>query len=559
MNEKKRVTLLVVLTILVYANTLFNGFTMDDDPYILHNPAVTSPSWHGFFVPDQVTNLFRPITFGSFALNWAVGGDHPFGYHLINVLLNAIVALLLYLVLRRLLENVANGGLVAWAAALLFALHPIHTEAVASVVGRSELLAAAFLLGAWLLHLEDRPYLALLCFLFALLSKESAVVFVPLVLAGDYAQGKLRSIGRYAGIAVAGGAYLVVLRRIQGGHYGPNGITFLDNPLAHLPASLRILNAFRIAWKYVALQLYPATLSCDYSYNSILLYGNWHHNGPAVVAALFVLALWIRAFFWTKRKEWFLAGAIYLLAFSVTSNLLTATGTIMAERLAYLPSAGFCLGAALLWIWLEKRQRMAAWAVLGIVLLALAARTVVRNRDWRDNFALFTAGERAEPRSAKMHAGIGEQYLVRGQLDQARQELQTALHIFPDYPQAIGVLGIVEANLGNDEEALRLFRKELAMTPKTDEHYTAIQVTLAAQLMKLKQNDDALKILDNVIAKSPDNARAWSNRAATRFQRGEAQAARSDAETALHLDPGNAQAQNVLALLSAQSAPTPEP
>lgn len=558
MNDKKRITLLLVVTVVVYANTLFNGFTMDDDPYILHNPAVTSPSWHGFFVPDQVTNLSRPITFGSFALNWAIGGDHPFGYHLVNVLLNAIVALLLYLVLRKLLENVANGELLAWIAALLFALHPIHTEAVASVVGRSELLAAAFLLGAWLLHLQDQPYLALLCFLLALLSKESAVVFVPLVLAGDYAQGKLRSIRRYASIAVVGGAYLVVLRRIQGGHYGPNGITFLDNPLAHIPASLRILNAFRIAWKYVALQVYPGTLSCDYSYNSILLYGNWHRNAPAVIAALFVLVLWIWAF-WTKKKEWFLAGAIYLLAFSVTSNLLTATGTIMAERLAYLPSAGFCLGVALTWIWLEKRQRTTAWAVLGIVLLALAARTVVRNRDWRDNFALFTAGERAEPRSAKMHAGIGEQYLVRGQLDQARQELQTALHIFPDYPQAIGVLGIVEASLGNDEEALHLFKKELAMTPKTDAHYSAIQITLAAQLMKLKQNDDALKILDEAIAKSPDNARAWSNRAATRFQRGEPQAARSDAETALRLDPGNAQAQNVLAVLSGRSALTPQP
>lgn len=558
MNEKKRIILLLVLAVLVYANTLFNGFTMDDEPYIVHNAAVTSPSWHGFFAPAQVTNLVRPITFGSFALNWAIGGDHPFGFHLVNVLLNAIVALLLYLVLRKLLENLENGELVAWAASLLFALHPIHTEAVASAVGRAELLAAAFLLGAWLLHLEDRPYSALLCFLLAMASKESAVVFVPLVLAGDYARGKLRSVQRYVGIAAFGAVYLVVLRRMQGGHYGPNGITFLDNPLAHLPTHLRVLNAVRIASKYVALQVFPGTLSCDYSYNSILLYGNWHHNAPAVMAALLVLAVWIWAF-WTKKKEWFLVGAIYLIGFSVTSNLLMATGTIMAERLAYLPSAGFCLGVALIWMWLEKRQRTAAWAVLGVVLLALAARTVVRNRDWRDNFTLFTAGLGAEPRSAKMHAGIGEQYLVRGQLDLARQELQTALHIYPDYPQAIGVLGIVEASLGNDQDALRLFQKELAMTPKTDEHYTAIQVTVAAQLMKLKQNDDALKILNDVIARSPDNARALSNRAVNEFQRGDSQTARSDAETALRVDPGNTQAQNVLALLSGHSTATAQP
>src|SRR5208282_3099849 len=242
MNERMRVALLLAVAMLVYGNTLLNGFTFDDDPYILRNPTVTNLSIKGLFVPTRASNIFRPVSFATFALNLAVGGGHPFGFHLFNLLLHAAVTLLLYLVLRKLLEGVQQGATVAWVAALLFAVHPIHTEAVASIVGRFELLAVGFLLAAWLLHLDDRPVLAVLCFALALLSKESAVAFVPLALAGDYARGKLKPFHRYGWIAGVATAYLLLLWKVQGGRFGPAKVNFLDNPLAHLPASLRILN-----------------------------------------------------------------------------------------------------------------------------------------------------------------------------------------------------------------------------------------------------------------------------------------------------------------------------
>jgi protein O-mannosyl-transferase len=556
MTEKKRIVLLLVVAALVYANTLVNNFAMDDEMYIFHNPAVTSVSLRGVFQTTS-NNVFRPITFGTLALNWAAGSDHPWGYHLFNLLLHAIVTLLVYLLLRKLLDAVPRGDIVAWVAALLFAVHPIHTEAVASIVGRSELLAAGFLLGAWLFHLEDQPYLAVVCFLLALLSKESAIVFIPLVLAGDYARGKLKTLSRYGWITGAGIAYMVLLWKIQGGRFGEVGINYLDNPLAYFPLSVRIPNALRVAWKYLALQLYPATLSCDYSYNAILLYSKWSRNAPAVLATLFVLALWIGAL-WTKKKGWFLAGAIYLGAFSVTANLLMPTGTIMAERLAYLPSAGFCLLVALLWMFLEKRNQQVAWSVLLVVLIALSARTVMRNRDWHDNFRLFTVGLKAAPGSAKMHAGIGEQYMVMGQYPEAKKELETAIRIFPSYPQAIGVLGITESKMGNDQEALRLLEKQLSMTAKDNVDYNIISVTIAAQLMKLGQSDQALKILNEVISQTPGNPRAWANRAVILYQRGELQSARSDAEAALRLDPHNPQAQGLLAELNGAGSLMPQ-
>jgi protein O-mannosyl-transferase len=553
MNERTRVALLLAVAMPVYGNTLLNSFTMDDELYILRNPTVTELSFRGLFVPTQFNNVFRPVTFSTFSLNWLLSGPRPTAYHLLNLLLHAAAALLLYLVLKRLLEALPEGTNIAWVAALLFVVHPLHSEAVASVAGRSELLAAAFLLGAWLLHLRDRPYLALLCLVLALMSKESAVVFLPLVLAADYGNGKLKPIWRYAAICAVTAFYLALLWKVQGGRFGEKGISFLDNPLASLPSNLRILNALRIAWKYVALHFYPATLSCDYSYNSIKLFAGWSHAALAAFGISIVLALWSFALV-TRRSGWALAGSLYLIAFSVTANLLVPTGTIMAERLAYLPSTGFCLLVALLWVALEKRYKRLSWTMLALVLLVFAGRTFARNRDWKDNFTLYSAAVSAVPQSAKMHANLGGELLQRNQLEAAANEFQTALRIYPPYPEAMEFYGLVQSRLGQNQQARQTLEKSLTLIGKDNINYSFTAVNLAGVLMELGANDQALKLLDDVIATTPDYSRAWSNRAVIHLQSGDRSAARSDAEQALRLDPTNAQAQTLLNVLNAPSS-----
>ncbi len=560
MSEPVRVAILLVMSSLVYGNTLLNGFAMDDFFYIFNNPLVTNPTFKGFFTVTRAGNVFRPFTFATLAINWLAGGAHPWGYHLVNLLLHALVTVLVYLTLRKFLEGmVTEGPLMAWVAAMLFAVHPIHTEAVSSIVGRSELLAVGFLLAAWLLHLQDWPIAALVCFLLALMGKESAVIFLPLSLAGDFALGKWKSLARYGWIAGLGALYLAVLWKMQGGHFGEKGgINFLDNPLAQLPPRLRIANALRVAWKYIGLHVYPAQLSCDYSYNAILLYSNWRHTLPPLIATAVVLALWIWAIV-TRRKEWYLAGAVYLVGFSVTANLLMPTGTIMGERLAYLPSVGFCLLFALIWMRLEKRQRGLAWTLLAVVLVALGARTVVRNRDWQDNFSLFSSAVQAAPGSAKVHAGLGGEYLRRDELEAARKEYLISLSIYPDFPDVVDSLGLLEARLGHDQEALRLFEKSLSMIRKDDVLYEYVAANLAEQLIKLGKTEDALKLLNGQIAASPEYSRNWSIRAVIWYQRGEWESVRADTNEALRLDPSNSQALLLFALLNKATPLTARP
>jgi tetratricopeptide (TPR) repeat protein len=556
MRERLLVGLLLAVVVLAYANTLGNQFVLDDELYIMSNAQVTSPTVSRLFSPNPVSSVYRPLAFASLALSWALSGNEPFAYHLLNLLLHAGVTWLLYILLQELLVSRPEGKSVAFAAALLFAAHPIHTEAVAWVVGRAELLAAGFLFAGWILHLRDRPAASLACFALAMLSKESAVAFLPLLLVGDYATGEWKPPIRYALASGVTFLYLALVWKAEGGRFGPAEIAVADSPLVQLPGGWRILNALRVAWKYVALQVYPAVLSCDYSFNQIPVYRDLRHTLPAALATAAVLGAWAWAL-WKRKSGWALAAGIYLAGFAATANILKPTGTIMGERLAYLPSAGFCLIVALGWSRLEHRQRFLAWGLLATVVMAFSVRTILRNRDWKDTFALYSSAVRAVPNDAKMHSNLGSVYLERNQLDMAEKEYQAALRINPDFPDALAFYSQLEYRRKNYQAAGELMEKAFYMSGRNNPNYDFMVVNFAAILMKTNHADAALELLNHETADAPTYSPGWSNRANLDFKQGKFNDARADAETALRLDPGNAQAQAILSGLesSARSAP----
>jgi protein O-mannosyl-transferase len=557
MKDSLRVGLLFAAVALIYGNTLRNEFTMDDGIYVLRNSQVTQASVRGFFAPNKFSNVFRPVTFATLALNWQLGGARPFGFHLFNLILHAGATWLLFLLLEALLGASPGAKTVAFVAALIFAVHPLHTEAVASIAWRAELLAAGFVFAAWILHLNNRQVPALICFVLALLSKESAVVFFPLVLIGDYARGKWKPYLRYALICGVTLVYLGVLWKVQGGRFGQATVTQLDNPLAVIPAQWRILNAMRVGWKYVALHFYPAKLSCDYSYDTIPIYLDWRHTLTALLATLAVVGAWIWAV-WKRRSELILAGGIYLGGFAVTANILIPTGTIMGERLAYLPSAGFCLLAAVGWNWLRGRHKTVALAVLAAVVAPFGMRAMVRNRDWKDNMSLFSAAVRVSPGSAKVHGNLGGEYMTAAQWDLAAKEYETALRINPEYPDVLANYGLLEVWRGHDQAAGHMLERAYYMSNRDNPNYDFMAVNYAALLMQNDHLDGALTVLNREISESPSYARAWSNRAVIHYKQGETAPARTDAEKALELDPENTQAQKLLRALSSAAPSRPK-
>jgi protein O-mannosyl-transferase len=549
MKKWVAIALLAGVTVVIYANTLANGFAMDDGLYIFENSKVTEPTLRGLFQPHPFSNVFRPLTFATLSFNFVTAHEHAFSYHLFNLLLEAMVAVLLFLLLRELLVPMADASLIAFAAALLFAVHPIHTEAVASIANRSEILAAGFVFAAWLLHLKGRPIPALLCYSLALLSKESAVVFLPIVVVVDYVRGNWKPVWRYLEIAGTTIVYLAVLWTVSGGHFGDPDTIFLDNPLKYLPLLLRVPNAIRIAWKYLGLMVYPRTFSVDYSYNAIPLYSRWPQLLPATLAAAGVILLWLWAVK-TRRVAWAIAGSVYLIGFSVTANILIPTGTIMGERLAYFSSAGFCLAAALLWWMLVTRKRELAWTLLIAASAVLGVRTIIRNADWRNDNTISQSAVDAEPDSAKMRANLAVVQIKDKRYDAARENLAVSLQIYPDFADAIEDLGLLQYKTGHREDARRLFQIAYGMTPEHDVHFALKTVNLAALLLRDGESEEALRLLDRVIEVSPDYGRSYAVRAVLHYRAGDLADARADALRAINLDPENPQFRGLVRLFA---------
>jgi tetratricopeptide (TPR) repeat protein len=466
--------IVAVVAIAIYANSLGNGFALDDATVVGENPLVRSHAFLSIFAspyhfgPNQTlpTGLYRPLTTLSFALDHAAGGDRPFGYHAVNVALHAAVSALVLLVAAAL--RLAPGA--ALAGALLFVVHPVHAEAVANVAGRAELLAAAFFLAALLVFARGRDRddrsrgsalaaTAVLSFL-AMLAKEHAITFVAAAAAFEllmrrdpgtplalFVRERKRELARtFAVLSLPVAAYLAIRHAVLGGLLLPSAaVTPIENPAVGLPLLERWATALAAAGRYARLLLYPARLSPDYGFAETApvrtLSDPWLLTGLACAAAL-VLGL---ALAWRRRRLAAFALLLALLPFALVSNLPFTIGTIMAERLLYLPSVGLCLLAGAAWPAITRRLgRRAATSLGAVLLLALAARTVVANTAWRDDFTLYSRALAAAPRSVRVLGNLAVELATRGRLDEARPLLERAVALAPDFPpNRINLAGVL--------------------------------------------------------------------------------------------------------------------
>lgn len=510
-----RPLLLLALGALLYARTLAGDFVLDDQSAIRDNPIVrqgdlaqifTTDYWAGFH--HDRSGLYRPLTMWTFALNHRLAGAVPFSYHLINILLHGAIGALLYLVWRRCLEQEE----LAWWAALLFTVHPVFSEAVAGLVGRADLLAALFALLALHQHLGARlarwrHLLAGAALLAALLSKENAVVLPALLLLTDLFQYRgfsqkcyWRAHLYYAGLTLL---YLGVRHLVLGGLLIAQ-IDPFDNPLANLAPSLRWANALLILGRYLELLVLPLRLCADYSFAALPLAPHWSLPTLLLAAAvptalgLLLWATW-RALPWAALGlGWLLAGLLPV------ANLLFPIGTGMAERLLYLPAAGFALAAAALLGTLGKGPALACRTVLA---LCLAWGTWVRTGDWQNEYLLFSKAVQVQPKSARAWYVLGKSALARGEEPLALRCWQQALEIFPGYYEIYDALGVVHYKRGDYPEAGELFTRCLELKS----NYTPAWLNLGLARYRLGQQEKAREAFQKALSLDPNYASAYYN------------------------------------------------
>jgi tetratricopeptide (TPR) repeat protein len=512
---------LLLLVGVAYAGALQNGFALDDAVMIEQNALITrldylprlatTDYWAGRRAPTEAvpwrSGLYRPLVLVTYALNYAAAGLRPFGYHLANVGLHGLVTWLVYLIALRL----AMGPEAALVAAAIFAVHPLHSEAVVGIVGRAELLMAAGVLGALWSAACGRSLLSVGLFALGLFSKEQAVVLPLVVMLSHLCFRKALSarglLPLYGGYAVVLALYLLVRALALKDLYSVPAL-FLDNPLAHLDGYLRALNAIQVAGRYLWLCVWPVSLSADYSYNAIPLAGSpWEPGvllGVLGWAVLLGLAGW--SFLRGTRRSCFAIG-LTVATFLPGSNLIVPIGTIMGERLFYLPSAGLCLLAGLAYEWAtrnaERTMRKAALIALRssliVLCLALTARTVARSQDWADTEALMRSAARAVPGSAKVHAVLGGVALTKEDWATSLEHFQTAMGLYPDYIHrevTINLnLGTALMRNGRMTEALRAFERAAAL----DSRSSVTRLSLSRILFALGRYEEALTEADAAV------------------------------------------------------------
>ncbi len=466
--------LVALVAFLPYLNSLQGEFVFDDHILIAEHAMVTgSESPLGLLTWVYDPGAYRPLTMLSHAANARLG-ETPFGYHLVNSILHAMVSLAVLRVAAVLL----GSSIGAAAAALLFAVHPIHTEAVSSIVGRAELLAALFVLCGLLAFVRGtergggtalaRSYaLSAACFGAGLLSKESAltaVALIPLVawrMRTRPTWPQLALIGAYYGAVAC--AYLWLRVAVIGAISMPTLPPFIDNPLATAPLLPRLMTAGSILFQYVLLLVAPANLSSDYSFDAIPIVRS--AADPRFIIAAAVLAALLVGLATTARRApaVFAGGLFAVITMALTANVLFPIGTIKAERLLYLPSVGWCVAVG----WLVERgvqARPRFWTVVfALVLAGYAARTWVRNRDWRNDLVLSETAVAVASGSAKAHYNLATAYFEADRFDEAMVHYRRSLAIFPPSNRCAYGIGRIYELRGSAGPALHWYERAMAL------------------------------------------------------------------------------------------------
>ena len=543
-------TLVALVACAAYVNSLGNELVYDDRKLIPANEGMHDP-WRldrilaGRYWGEVLhSHHYRPLTVWTLALNYraneALGlpGAHPFGFHLLNVALHAGASCALFLLALRL-------GLAlpaSLAAALLFAAHPVHTEAVAFITGRAEPLA--MLLGAsfLLLHRRGKWIGAGALYGLSLLGKESAAAWLFVALWLDLCTAQpLRERWRvYGGYVMVLAAWLVLRQAVLGPT--DSQINALDNPLVDAALAERLLTAASVQFAYLRLLVWPLGLSSDYSHAQIPLVSGPPDGGAVGFLAVVLIAV---AAAWRLRHRSpmvaFGAGSYAILA-APTSNFLVLVPTIMGERLIYAPSAAFCVLAG--WgLWrLAQRRGRGFWAG-GLVLLCFhAVLTVARNATWADGESFYRTQLRTAPRSARAHLGMGRMHAEAGRLDSAEIYNRSALGIYPDYAMAWHNLGLVQVRQEAWDEARHSFAQAVALEPA----YLKAWYNLGGVHLQRGSWPEALKAFEQMLALDPASAGAWNGVGVVRIRQGKLEEAARAFHRALEADPDHAQARYYL-------------
>jgi hypothetical protein len=580
-----------VFAFVLYSNTLKNDFALDDAIVITNNqftqkgtkgiPEIFKyDTFVGFWLTsypgktaDQIQEekklvaggRYRPLSLATFALEVEFFGkniknaDGQVVYkgnasisHFINIILYLFTTFVLFIILQKLFPPEKEKKWMysfAFIVSMLFLAHPIHTEAVANIKGRDEIMTLlGSLLALWftLKYLDTKKVYNLILssgFLFlGLLSKENAITFlaiIPITIHYFTKHKFSKNIVACLPLFAAAGVFLLIRASILGvgGHQKEIAQEIMNNPFLHASKAQELATIFFTFWIYIKLLFFPHPLTYDYYPNQIEII-NWSNPG-AFLPFLFYLAIGIYAVYGMIKKKDVFSYAIwlYLIPLSVVSNLFFPVGTFMNERFVFISSLGFCvLIGYVIYKYvpvLIKNTENAKYLMTGLLVIILGLysfKTISRNNAWKNDLTLFTTDVETSINSAKSNCSAGGKLIEEAQKPENKNNkekhdalcvkaisyLERAVEIYPEYVDALNLLGNANYEYNaNIAKSLHYYAKVLKLKPFHNIAYGNARIVLsnAINLLNSGQStstyDEILASCNEIIAAQPAFGEAY--------------------------------------------------
>jgi tetratricopeptide (TPR) repeat protein len=501
-------------SVAVYANSLGNKFAYDDVVIVETRETthgignipelITEPYWVVDYIPG---GIYRPLTMASFAIDWSIWNGNAFGFHLVNVVLHAAVSALVAVFLLLFFPWWA-----ALAGGLVFAVHPVHTEAVANIVGRAEMLSAIFVMTATIVYIRaarqgrisaGAVLVIAACYALSCFSKEIGVVLPGLLLATDLtlpSRGQDQTFKGYVRQRLPlFGVLTGVLLLVFAARWAVLGAPVESIP--HLTFALddsfttRLFTMARIWPRYFELFLLPVDLSADYSPAIVLPVERVTALGALGFLLLFgSLAIAVAAY--RRAPEFAMALAWTVLAILPVSNLIITAEIVLAERTLYLPSLAVSIVVALALAKVAPARRKWLVAGLAVWLAGFSVVTVKRNTVWYNTDTMFEDLRQKHPESVRLLYTLALDYHKRGEWEQAREYFSMWIEIWPYHAPWLGQYAAALADYGDFEKADSMISLAIRLKPNVVPFYRL------RAIMYLDGGDPerALRTIDEAVA-----------------------------------------------------------
>ncbi|MEA1873559.1 MAG: glycosyltransferase family 39 protein [Bacteroidota bacterium] len=483
---------LIIVVFVFYVNTISHDYALDDK-MVIQNNEFTQAGISGIgkiLTTDMMAGMFgeksqivqggryRPLSMITFAVEQSLFGGNPHISHFINILLYALLVLLIYRVLQKLFpQNKDAIWSVPFIAALLYAAHPIHTEIVANIKGRDEILA---MLGAFaafwfaIRYVESKKLLpliwAFICLFLGFMSKEIALSFVFVIPFSlwFFRIGNTRQIFMTLMPVLAAAIVYVIIRiSVLGQLMGEESGQLMNNPFLHADAGEKYATIFMTLGMYLKLLVFPHPLTWDYYpyHVELIQWADWRAILPLLLSigllALAVIGL-------KNRKIYAWAIWFYAATLAMTSNLIINIGAFMSERFMFFPSLAFVLLIAVLIVrfaHISKQNRQIVSIVLLILLSLYALKSISRNQVWENSYTLFQNDVEISSNSAKGNSSWGSELYAQAEefqdtakrnalMRQAIPYFEKAIDIHPRYVEPLVRMGNVQIMVYQDVEAM---------------------------------------------------------------------------------------------------------